>query len=89
MFIIIDSPPDLQAADDSLKVQRRWELEGIREGPFFWNHDHCSFDFGGGEYRSEEDLCSLLGEACRGLGEELVKNHVRSFEIRPVFAVRK
>ena len=38
---------------------------------------------------NEESLWRLLGEANKGLGEKLVKDRTCSFEIRPVFAVKR
>jgi len=89
LFIIVDTQPDLQSADNDMKVQRRWELESIQGEAFFWNNDRGGFDFRDSENIGDEALYRLLGEANKGLGEEVVKNHIRSFEVRPVFAVRR
>ena len=57
---------------------------------FFWNGDRGRFEFMDGENMgNKEALWRLLGEANKDLGEWLVKNHTRSFEIRPVFAVKR
>jgi len=89
LFIIVDAQPDLQSADNDMKVQRRWEFESTHGGTFFWNDDRGGFDFGGSEYIGDEALYRLIEEANKGLGEALAKSHIRSFEIRPVFAVRR
>ena len=36
----------------------------------------------------DEALYTLIDDASKGLGEGPVRNHIRNFEIRPVFAVR-
>ena len=89
LFIIIDTQPDLQPADNDMKVQRRWELESRQGEVFFWNHGRGGFDSRNSEDIGNEALYRLLGEANKGLGQELIENHIRSFEIRPVFAVRR
>ena len=89
LFIIVDAQPDLQSADNDVKVQRRWEFEGSQGGAFFWDYDRCGFDSGDSGYIGDESPYRLIEEAKKGLGEGLAKNHIRSFEIRPVFAVRK
>lgn len=89
LFIIVDAQPDLQSADNDVKVQRRWEIESTQGGAFFWNDDRGGFDSGDSECIGDEALYRLIEEAKEGLGEELAKNYIRSFEIRPVFAVRR
>lgn len=89
LFIIVDAQPDLQSADNDMKVQRRWEFESTQGGAFFWNDDRGGFDFGDSEYIGDEALYRLIEEANKGLGEGLAKNHIRSFEVRPVLAVRR
>lgn len=89
LFIIVGTQTDLQFADNDMKVQRRWELESRQGEAVFWNKDRGGFDFRDSENIADEALYRLLGEANKGLGEELTKNHIRSFEIRPVSAVRR
>jgi hypothetical protein len=89
LFIIIDAQPDMRSADNDMKVQRRWEFESTRGGAFFWNDDRGAFDFANGEYIDGEALYRLIEEANKGLGEGLVTNYIHSFEVRPVFAVRR
>ena len=89
VFIIVDAQPDLQSADKDMKVQRRWEFESTQGEAFFWNDDRDGFDFGDSEYIGDEALYRLIEKASKGLGEGLVKNHIRSFEIRPLFVVRR
>ncbi len=89
VFIIADAPPDLQPTENDMKVQERWELERMPGGSFFWNYDRSAFDFRGSKYVGGEALYRLIEEASEGIREDLAEDEVRSFEIRPVFAVRK
>lgn len=89
LFIIVDAQPDLQSADNDMKVQRRWEFESTQGGGFFWNNGRGSFAFGNSKYIGYEALYRLIEEASKILGKGLTTNLIRSFEIRPVFAVRK
>jgi hypothetical protein len=88
LFILVDTPLDLQPANNGMKIQPRWKLENIEGGTFFWNHDRGRFDFNESEYIIDEALYKLIEEINEWLGKELVKNSIRSFEVRPVFAVR-
>lgn len=88
LFIIVDAPPDLQCADNDIKVQRRWELESTQGGSFLWNLDSGGFDLGNSEHIGDKTLYRLIEEANKqGLGRELTYHHIHRFEIRPVFAV--
>lgn len=89
LLIVVDAQPELQSADNDMQVQRRWEFESTQGGAFFWNDDRGGFDFRGSEYIGDEFLYKLIEKANKGLGEGLAENHIRNFEIRPVFAVRK
>ena len=89
LFIIVDAQPDLQSADNDMKVQRRWEFESTQGGAFFWNDNRGSFDFGDSEYIGDEALYRLIEGVNKGLGEGFTKNDIRSFEIRPGFTVRR
>ncbi|KAL9097658.1 MAG: hypothetical protein Q9163_006314 [Psora crenata] len=88
LFIIVDAQPDLQAADNDTKVQRRWELESTQRGAFVWNH-HRGFEFGDSEYVGDKALYRLMEKATIGIEDWLADNYIRSFEIRSVFAVRR
>lgn len=90
LLIIVDPQLDLQSADDNdVKVQHRWDFESIEGGAFFWNDDRGRFESGNSEHIGDETLFRLIEEASRGLGDELATDHIRSFEIRPVVAVRR
>lgn len=89
LFIVMDAQPDLRLEEDDMKVQRRWEVDSTQGRAFFWNDEHGAFDLGDGEYIGDEGLYRRIEEASRGLGEGLVENHMHSFEIRPIFAVRR
>lgn len=88
LFIIVDAQPDLQSADNDMREQRWWELGSVGGAAFFWNDDRGSFDFRDGEYIGDEALYRLIEEANKGLGEELAKNRIRNFGVRPAFAIR-
>lgn len=87
LFIIVNTPPEF--TDNEMKVQRQWKLESPQgQGrAFFWNHDRRRFDWQDGEYIGDKALYRQIEEASKWLVPTLVTNHVRSFEIRPVFAV--
>ncbi|KND89057.1 hypothetical protein TOPH_06261 [Tolypocladium ophioglossoides CBS 100239] len=87
LFIIVDAQPDFE--DNDIKVQRRWELESTQGRAFVWNHENGGFDLGDGEDINDEVLYKKIEEASKGLGEILVGNLTRTFEIRPVVAVRR
>ncbi|KAI9745723.1 MAG: hypothetical protein M1818_001259 [Claussenomyces sp. TS43310] len=89
LLIIVDAQLDLQPADNDVEVQRRWEFENAQGGALFWDPDRGVFDPGDAEYVGDEDLYRLILEAAKVLGECLPKEHIRSFEIRPVYAVRR
>ena len=89
LFIIVNPQPDPQFVDKEMMVQRRWEFESTRGAAFFWNHEDGSFECGNSEHIGDQAMYRLIEEAKKELGEELARNHIRSFEIRPVFALRR
>ena len=89
LLIVVDPQPDLQSAHDDVEVQHWWDFESIQGGAFFWNNDRGGFDSENSKYIGDEAVYRLIEEASRGLGEGLVNDHIRSFEVRPVFAVRR
>ena len=89
LFVVVETPLDLQPANNGMKMQPRWELENIKGGgAFFWNHELGRFDFNESEYILDEALYKQIEEVNKSLGEHLVKNSIRSFEVRPAFVVR-
>lgn len=89
LLIVVDPQPDPRSADDDVMVQYRWDFENVWGGAFFWNHDRGGFDAENTGHVGDEALYGLIEEAGRELGKGLVNDHIRSFEIRPVFAVRR
>ena len=85
---MVNTPLDLHPVTNGMKTQPRWELKNTEGGAFFWNHDRGRFDFNESEHVIDEALYKLIEEINKWLGEELIKNSIRSFEVRPVFAVR-
>ena len=88
LLIMVNTPLDLQPVNNGMKVQPRWELKNVEGGAFFWNHDHRRFDFNGSDHLIDEALRKLMEEINEWIGIELVKSSIRSFEVRPVFAIR-
>lgn len=89
LLIIVDPQPDLQSADKDAKVQHRWDFESTQGGAFFWNDDRGSFDSVNSEDIGDEAVYRLMEEASRVLGEGFATEHIHSFEVRPVCAVRR
>ena len=89
LFVVVDPQPDLQPAGNEVKVHHRWDFESIQGGAFFWNNVRGGFDSENGEYIGDEAVYRLIEEASRRLGEGLANEHIRSFEVRPVFAIRR
>ena len=89
LLIVVDPQPDPRSTDDDVIVQYRWDIESVRGGAFFWNDDRGGFDAENSGYVGDEAVYGLIEEASRELGKGLVHFHIRSFEVRPVFAVRR
>ena len=89
LFIIVNAQPDLQPVDNDMKVQRRWKFESTQGGAFFWNNDRGSLAFGDSKYIGYKALYRLIEEPNKRLGKGLTTNLIRSFEIRPIFVVRR
>ena len=89
LLIIVDPQPHPPSADDNVTAQYRWDFESVLGGAFFWNDDRGCFNSENSGYAGDEAVYGLIEEASRGLGKGLVNNHIRSFEVRPVFAVRR
>lgn len=92
LFVIVNTPPP-EFPDNEMKVQRWWELESAEDKQgraFLWNHERRGFEWESGEnYINNEALYRQIEEASKGLIPTLVGHRTRSFEIRPIFAVRK
>ena len=89
LFVVVDPQPDLQSTDNEAKVHHRWDFESIQGGALFWNNDRGGFDSESGEYIGDEAVDRLIEEASRRLGGWLASEQIRSFEVRPVFAVKR
>ena len=70
-------------------MQQRWELESTQGATFFWNNEEGGFEWEDSEYIGDKALYKLIEEASNKLGEKLTENRKHSFEVQPVFAVRK
>lgn len=73
--------------DDVAKC--RWEIKSTRGRAFFWNREHGRFDVGDGDCIGSEALYKHIEAASKGLGEKIIENHKRRFEIRPVYAIKR
>lgn len=90
LYFIIDAPPELQYADNDMKVQRRWELESTQGGSLFWNPNIGGFNIEDSQDTGHEALYRLIEEASKqGLGRELAFRSNYRYEIRPVIAVAR
>lgn len=56
---------------------------------FFRNNERGGFERVDGEYIGDKALYKLIEEASNGLGEKLTENQKHSFEVHPVFVIRK
>lgn len=89
LFIVVDLPSTLPSTKNDKNIQHRWEMDNAQGGAFIWNHHRESFHFGGGMFLGDDALYKSIEEANKSLGESLVENHIRTFEVRPVFATRR
>ena len=89
LFVVVDPQPDLQSMDDDLRVQQRWEFERTQGAAFIWDNERGVFDSEDSEDSGDDALHRLIEQTNEELGEELGKKSIHSFEIRPVFAVRR
>jgi hypothetical protein len=85
---LVNTPSDLQPVKNGMKMQPQWELKNIEGGIFIWNHNHNRFDCIQNDHIMDKALYKLMVEITTRLGTELVKRHIKSFEVQPVFAVR-
>ena len=89
LYIVIGAQPDPQSKDNDKKLQRWWELDNTRGGALIWNQDRKGFDREDVEHMGDEARYKLIEEAAKGLGEVFAREFIRSFEIRPIFAVKR
>ncbi len=81
LFIIIDAQPDLQSADNDIKMQQQWKFKSTLKGTFFWNNNCGRFDLRNSKNVSDKALYRLIKEINKELDEGLTENHIHSFEI--------
>ncbi|RHZ43799.1 2EXR domain-containing protein [Aspergillus thermomutatus] len=91
LYVIVDPPPNLRLEYAGTNVQRRWEIQSRPGGTLFynWKDGRGSFEDAIGECFGHEALYQRIKEASKGLGEGITLHNVRSFEVRPVSAVRR
>ncbi|GIJ91453.1 hypothetical protein Asppvi_010418 [Aspergillus pseudoviridinutans] len=91
LYVVVDPPLDLRLEYAELNIQRRWDIQ-TRPGRslfYTWKDGRGSFEDGVSEHSAHEVLYERIKEASKGLGEGITLHNVRSFEVRPVCAVRK
>ena len=86
LFVVVGAQPDLQSADNDMKVQRRWEFESTQGGALIWDGSRGCFEFGN-VYIDDANLYELLAKATEELGAGFAGHHICNFEFRPVFAI--
>ena len=89
LLIVVDPQPNPWPADDDVMLQYRWDFENVWGGAFFWNDHRGGFDAENSGYLGDQAVYGRIEEASRELGKVLVNDHIRSFEVRPVFAIRR
>ena len=90
LSIVVDAPMDLKPVHNGMKMQSRWELKNLEGGAFIWNRDHRRFDFIGTKDAIDEALYNLIMKINKRLSKALVDDDhpTRSFEVRPVYAIK-
>lgn len=88
LYIIMDTPKDLDSNLDAFKIQPRWELDTTQFGRFVYKREDNEFVFETGANGRNEGSSTRMRAALRVLAEGLVKNSVRVFEVYPAIAVR-
>ena len=85
----MDTPLALKPTNNDMKMQLGWKLENIKgEGAFVWDHERGQFNYNKSQPIIDEALHKLFQGINNSLAEQLVQDSGRSFEVRPVFAVR-
>jgi hypothetical protein len=85
LYIVVDTPLDLQPMNDGMNMQPRWELKHVEESGFYWNHEDGLFYPFGSAYGIDDDLYKLIVETNGWLGKVLVNSKLWSFEIFGLF----
>ncbi|KAJ3541799.1 hypothetical protein NM208_g2437 [Fusarium decemcellulare] len=80
LFVLVGAQPDFEG---------QWELDTRRGKSFIWDHERGGFKWGPGECLGDEGLYKRIEEDQKGLDEEIRRLPMQSFEIRPIYAVRR
>lgn len=81
LFVIINPVPELPNPEGKNDKERLWRFGRTPGGSAFWHGHRGSFDVTDCKYIRDG---ALLEDLC----DELVKNRVKSFEIRPVYVFK-
>lgn len=84
--IIVGTPPDFE--DNGMKVQQQWDLEGFQGMSVSWDYEQRKFEWETGNVVGGEALHKWIGGAIEYLDQTMIEDGIKSFEIRPVFAVK-
>lgn len=86
LFIIVDTHPDFE--DSSMKVQQQWNLESFQGMSVSWDYEQRKFEWKTGSVIGGDALHKRIKEAIEDLDQTMIEDGIKSFEIRPVFAVK-
>lgn len=87
LFIIVDTHPDFE--DNSMKVQQQWNLESFQGMSVSWDYEQRKFEWKTGSVIGGDALHKRIKEAIEDLDQTMIEDGIKSFEIRPVFAVKE
>ncbi|ODM20733.1 hypothetical protein SI65_03786 [Aspergillus cristatus] len=88
LFVIVNAPPEFP--NNEMKVQSQWGLERREQGrSLLWDHKRRCFNWRDGECFGDEALYRRIEEGSKKLIPGLVREDIRTFEVRPVFAFRR
>jgi hypothetical protein len=73
LFIIIDTQPDLQSADNDIKMQQQWKFKSTLKGTFFWNNNCGRFDLRNSKNVSDKALYRLIKRSTKSLMKGLLR----------------
>lgn len=86
LLIIVDTQPDFE--DNDMKVQHQWNLESFQGMSVSWDYEQRKFEWKTGDVVGGEALYKRIEGAIEYLDRTMIEDGIKSFEIRPVFAVK-
>lgn len=85
-FIIVDTQPDFEG--NGMKVQQQWNLESFQGMCVPWDIEQRKFEWKTGNVVDGEALHKQMEGAIEYIDRTMIEGVIKSFEIRPVFAVK-